>query len=148
MQIGRSILPPSVMTGRSCAKLSGKTHRHILCFPSEQSLARTSDFWMSWSASHKLTAAHRFRDGLRPLRSLLHTLKARQFSSRRLIRAKLTGCPCGRSSAKNAAFACGRHELRDSPKSHKIKNRRAHRWNDEGHTRDSLLHFLWDGPKR
>jgi len=65
---------------------------------------------------------------------LLHGLKARKFFSRRLIRAKLIECPCGRSSVKNAAFVCGRRGLRGWTKFHKIENRRAHRWNDKGRT--------------
>src|ERR1700693_5580878 len=79
---------------------------------------------------------------------LLPALRVRQFSSRRLIRGMLRGCPCGRSSAKNAEFVCGRHELRGWPKFHKTKNHWVRQWNDEGRTRDSPVHFWWDGPKR
>ena len=90
------------------------------------------------SAIRKLTAADRFRRTY----VLLHALRVRKCFSRRLIRAKLTGCPCGRSSAKSGEVACGRRELRGWTKSHKIRNLRAHRWNDGGRTRGSFLHLL------
>ena len=68
MQIGRTILPPSVKTANFlCEILREDTSTYILCFPLEQSLARTTDSGRVVGKPEVSRGAPCLRDGLRLL---------------------------------------------------------------------------------